>query len=189
MHPLTSRPASIWNKWSSFSGKYIVCVSLQGTEGRHACRSLHLLQAEILSLVNGMVLAWVISCRLSGACVCFLRPGDAFPYDCAEPGTFLVFAESFCFELELHFLPHIPGCLLQAVSLGGIACKYGECVYMRSAISGWNKAFSDSRSSVTVLVQNFTQDNGYCNSAEVVIRTWDLGISRSWNIMPSKNCF
>lgn len=51
--------------------------------------------------------------------------------------------------------------------------RVGELVNMVdvSIGGGRNKAFSESRSSVTALVQNFAQDNRYCNSAEVVIWT------------------
>lgn len=60
---------------------------------------LCLLCTEIPPL--GAVLAGVTSCGLFGACILFLRPGNTFCSVCAEPATFLVFAGSFCYELEL----------------------------------------------------------------------------------------
>lgn len=180
MHPLTVRPANI-----VISGHLSVVNALSvsacsGLKERHACRSLYLLHTEILSVVNGVVLAGVISCWLFGACVLFLRPGDTFPCDSVlslPDFTSLLKVSALSWSC---LLPCIPGCFSHE---GRWACKSGECVNMRSAISGRNKAFSESSSSVTVLVQNFTQDKRYCNSAK-----WLLGLEILASLDPGISC-
>lgn len=150
----------LWNKRSIFCGLCLFAV------GRSEGISTEVPVASWNTLVECIVLAWAIICSL----------GRGFPYwdlmmlfpgtVCTEAATVRVFAGSFCSKL--------------GQCEGRRTVKYGECVYMSSAVSCGNRAFSESW---TALGHSATGDSRHHHSAEEVIRTGDLGISGSWNML------